>query len=352
MLKRAPGFTLIELAIALVIASILSIMVFGFVRQSARVNARVAAAVDYGLALTIAYNQLERDLMAIMVSESSFASYKRLLKKGQGSTPAQPESADKKTDQKADQEEKRKREIPPPFFARARENRLELLFFMTTNRMTRHKVFAPYNSRVVYQLLPDESLPGSFKLVRSESNKLDRPVDDFTKGDVRGHVLLSRIRELSIKLFVPEEQKTEQNLSGKKSDGKEPEKPAQEPKKIVYKELTSWTPEELKKAPYLVPAYIQLSGIRAELDGKGARPFTFAFKIPVFEWQYTRLKGIAESLKKAPKKAPAAKEGAGGDDKQKLTVGKKTKPSLARPSLARPQAGRPQPGRPQGRGRQ
>lgn len=336
--KSAPGFSLIELVIAITIASILSLMVFMFVNRSGQVNKRVATAVDYGLALTVAYSQLERDLMAIMVPESAFATYKRSLKK------TKPEKTEE-TEPATDKPEKRKRDLPVPFFARATDNKLDLLFFTTTNRMTRHKVFAPYNSRVVYQLVPDDALPGHFKLVRSESNNLARPIEDFTRGDVHGHVLLSRIKSLSIKLFVPEEPKAEPKAEPKQApekDGQEQAKPAekqpqpQKDKKIIYKELTSWDPAQLKGAPYMVPAYIEISGERTELDGKNTRPFVIACKISVFEWQYERIKKIVELMEKERKQTKPA-----GDKKSGKKGDQKIRPSLAKPALGKPALNKP-----------
>lgn len=324
MRNSTAGFTLIELVVALTIASILSLMIFGFVNQTARVNAHVASTVDYGLEMSIVYAQLERDLMAIMVSESSFASYKRSLKKG--AQDKKEEVVDAQSEKKT---EKRTREIAPPFFVQVHDERLELLYFTTTNRLKRHKVFAPYNSRVVYRLIADEGLPGYFKLVRSEAHSLTRPINDFLNGDVSGHVLLSRIKSLSIKLFVPEDQKSESKKEG--SDKNIPaatEKSAAQ-EKFSYKELTSWNPSELKKATYMVPAYVEISGVRADIDGKRMRPFTIACKIPIFQWQQNRIKKIVaisqrlSTTKVAPQKiSPSGK-------KDTLTVGGRKRPGLA-----------------------
>lgn len=366
MSNKASGFSLIELVIAMMIASMLSLLLFGFVRQMAKVGIRTAAAVDYGLALTVAYGQLERDLMAMVVPEAAFASYKRAFKK-EKEEKDKAAAAEKKTEEepapKEEKEEKRTREIPPPFLAKFRDNRLELLFFVTTNRMPRHKVFVPYNTRVVYQLLP-ETEPGLFKLVRAESSDIRRPIEDFTNGDVQSHVLLSRIKSLSMKFFVPEEPKQEPKKESEEKKNPEPEKTEkkeesqQKPEpKIVYKEVTAWDPVALKKAPYMIPAYVELSGVRADNDGTGDRSFTFAYKIPVFAWQHGRIKKIVEERTTVKKKVLKKKDEAQGgakEEKKTLTVGGQgaaKQPSPRLPSGRAPAGSRPQPGRPQMRGR-
>ncbi len=365
MFKKTSGFSLIELVIAMTIASMLSLLLFGFVRQMAKVGIRTAAAVDYGLALTVVHSQLERDLMAMVVPESAFASYKRAFKK-EKEEKDKAAAVEKKTEEeptpKEEKEEKRTREIPPPFLAKFRDNRLELLFFVTTNRMPRHKIFVPYNTRVVYQLLP-ETEPGLFKLVRAESSDIRRPIEDFTSGDVQSHLLISRIKSLTMKFFVPEEPKQEPKKESPEKAGepaeaveKKEEQP-KKPEKIVYKELTAWDPAVLKKAPYMIPAYIEISGVRVDNDGRGDRSFTFAYKIPVFEWQHGRIKKIVEE-RTAVKKRVLKDKTAGSDgkkeEKKTLTVGGQgaaKQPSPRPPSGRAPAGSRPQPGRPQMRGR-
>lgn len=322
MHKKVPGFSIVELAIAMTIASILSLLIFGFARQTIRSSARAAAAVEYGLAVSIAYTQLERDLMALTVPESSFAAYKRMFqreKKTQEATSSVDSKSEAAADQKVGEEEKRSVEIPPPFSAIFQSDRLVLFHFTTTNRMPRHKVFVSYNTRVAYRLIPDDQ-PGMWRLVRAESNNISADLKELIEGKAISHVLMTRLKSVTMKFFVPEEPKEEKQVEGKDAV-KQVEVGGEKPKKIIYKELREWNPQALKKAPYLVPAYLEISGVRLDSDGKTERAFMIACKIPVFEWHYERVKKIVQERTKVKKtvlkeKGAASQGGRTGGVKQ------------------------------------
>lgn len=326
--RHSPGFTIIEFAIAMTLASLVSLMVFALVRQTTKHGARVAAVVESARALMVAQAQLGRDLDGIMVPEASFAAYGRALKEGQKreaplakqeAGPGAPEKAPEKT-----KEEKRTKEIPAPFVVKNGETNLELLYFTTTSRMPRHKLFVSYNTRVVYQLLADTE-PHTWRLVRTESSSITKPIEELLGADVPHHTLLTRLKAFSVKLFVPEEpkqpQKKEEGKAAVKKGGKEagpvgsaapstsePEKKSEEEKKIIYRELTAWGPAETKKSPALVPAYLEFSGVRIETGGH-EQPFSFAYRIPIFVWQYERLKKLAASAS-TPRTAGKVAKGA------------------------------------------
>ena len=71
-MKRSAGFSFIELSIALLIASLLSILLYTSFYKTQQTAQVVSSMIDFATVAPTAYNQFEKDITALFVPEAFF----------------------------------------------------------------------------------------------------------------------------------------------------------------------------------------------------------------------------------------------------------------------------------------
>lgn len=273
MIKQSSGFSIIELMIALVISSMLTLLLYQSFSQSQRSARNNNSVLDVVTVMPIAYNQLEKDLSTIFVPARVFKDLARQAqKKNNSSIPAgQPvgESTDKKP----------KEPFKEIFVCTLKEKNLQLLSFISTHSLALYNTVLPHAVRVVYRLVSLADRPDLFSLVRQETTKLDMPLAKFKEEKIREYDLIRGVKEVKVELLVPEKPAEEQQEQSKEKTTKNPQ--PQQPKK--YKTLTAWDTTEGEKPEYLIPAYINVTGIFVDLATDREYPFEWKFAVPVFD---------------------------------------------------------------------
>jgi prepilin-type N-terminal cleavage/methylation domain-containing protein len=271
-----PGFSLIELSIALVIASMLSITIYRLVTQASTFVSTVSAVVNYDIPLDSFFNQVEKDIMGIF---TPFSMQKELQERDTNNSKEQNAqktdnvpAADKSTVDKTDQNSKKLTHI----FYLEQAGRNIFLSFLTTGGLQKisNKGIIETRSllkRVVYRLEQSPEDPSLHSLYYTySSDALD--LETLKKKPLSSYYLmLEFIKNFAITTTVY--MATE---PGKKQ--------ADTPEKI-----SNWEEKEiLEKYKTAIPAYIGISGSLASPFDKAEQPFEFLFKVPAYQVPITK----------------------------------------------------------------
>lgn len=240
------GFVLVELLLATVIAGIISIALFSAFYQ---VNLFVNVAddfIDIYSKATLVHHQLEKDLVGTSIPVEASAQPK--------------EKKDEKKEQKP---------FKKLFFGSQRDDHFDELTFITNNPLhifwsKQAGAAKPYIARVLYRLVEDDNMKGSYALLRQESYQLD--IDAFKEGvskSIRAYTLVDGIKNCSITYGVL---------------------PKKEDKKDEKKEIASfneWDAEKMKESDVkkVIPDFVKIAVSLWDEQQKQSKEFSFVVPI-------------------------------------------------------------------------
>lgn len=219
-----PGFTLIEVLLALVIVAIMGSMLFTALVQI-NSGARIAdTLIDDSQRALIIHQQMEKDFMGVMVPVAAvFEEEEKNAQKGAPQTPPQTQNAkppEKAVEPKAKEKPK---VVTKVFFATNKETNLDTLTFITNNPLQVYwseKIgkIKPRIARVVYRLVAEKDTKNVFKLMRQEGQ--DLYFDAYKSGgtkEIREFMLADNIKSFAISYhYIVEPKKDEKNKSSEK----------------------------------------------------------------------------------------------------------------------------------------
>lgn len=257
-MKNNPGFSLLELMIALLIGAMIISGLFATLYQVGRAQHSISMVTDANQQAAIIFNHLERDIMGAFI-------------------PEQVEPIQSKK-QEEDTQAQQAKPIEKVFWGKARDDKnLQLLTFITSNPLEPYlgvKNTKPKTrvARVVYRLDPQKGFKDSFVLSRQEGADLSYAVykkqADKKKVPVR-YDMVDNIAALSISYLVPDAEK-------KVNDDEQ---------KREYKKTKNWNSDSKnekdkdKGIQYTLPEFLQIS---LELwDTAHEKKFNFSYTIPV-----------------------------------------------------------------------
>jgi len=292
------GFTLIEVVIAIMLASLISLSLFRLLNQTRRAVTRITNVIDVDMPLIGFASQLEKDVTGMFAPQSSIEAF---AKKDKEKTR---EEEKKKVPFYADKEKE-----PEPLPSKPIEHVFELdakkgtffWSFITTGGIQvldseGNITPVPFVRRVAYLLEKDPQRPDLYRMMYRFSGT-DLELASFKSAKFKpSYELMGSIKQLSIELTVKEVVQKEPQEEPKK-DQKKPEKPVEKPliplRSIALKE---WKPDEIwDKYKTLIPAYVKLSGIR--LDATGAEyPFEMVHKVYAYSPYVEKEKTLFEAL--------------------------------------------------------
>ncbi len=268
-----PGFILMEILIAMVIAAIVGAALFSTFYQTNRVSVVINNVVDLSTKAALVQNQLEKDLAGVFI-------------------PVNVEKPEKKQENQegllGQGQEDRGEEIKPItniFTATIRGDMLNTLTFITCNPLQiywseRAGKAKPRVARVMYRLTKEKDQKDSYKLTRQEAYELD--IDAYkleAKKAIRPITLVDRVKSCSVEFVVVEEKKDEAGNVSKE-----------------YKTVKDWTfgqseeeqKEEKEKQPTLVAIIFNFSLWNETRDRE--HDFTFRIDVPLLADHTTRRK--------------------------------------------------------------
>lgn len=186
-----PGFSLIEVLIALAIASIIGVALFTSITQMSRMSGRLDVIMHDDDRMAVIQHQLKKDLSGAFV-------------------PTQA------VEQPADKDKKNKKPLQKVFYSSLQEKNLNILTFITTNPLMSYGNARPRVARVVYKLVAEKEKGTApfYTLYRQQGNDLDFEAYKQENAKNRAYPVAEHIKSLSVEFSTPK---------------KSPEKSASEP---------------------------------------------------------------------------------------------------------------------------
>ncbi len=267
-----PGFSLIEIIVALLIGSMLIVSLYQVLMQTYKAVGIMNRVIDVDMPLVPMYNQLERDLLGMVVP---------------------PMAQESKNEKQTDKPEGKKTFSA---FNSSGRNKSLALSFITTGGFksvdsTGSILPAPYVKRVFYSIEPDKDQPDLFVLWYGQSENLDIQAKPSQKYE-----LAWQIKELQVITRVYEPPA---------ADEKQPSGPG---KLITLDEFNAQ--EVLEKYKTSIPAFVEIKGILANAQGTHSQQFTALFALAQYpEYKLPAKPSPATAKNLAYQKAESAANG-------------------------------------------
>jgi len=300
---KKHGFTLLELLIATLLASIVAGILFAALYQVNRFVPLIDSMTGVAERAALLNAQLERDLSGATVP---LEFYTRQPKKEEPKQPGQAEKKEqdeqKQNAQKKEkeaksasaQQEEPKKPLEKVFYGVNKDGMLHQLSFITTNPLQvywseKSGSARPRMARVLYTLKPEpatkKNAKKSYVLVRQESANLE--FDAIASGQsAKEMVVIDSIKSCTVEytsILVEEPQSDEQEEEEKETGKKEQKEQQATGKKRSVKKNLDWLDkkeesEEKQKLP-LMPSMVEFT--IALWDAKKVRSHTYPIKIKI-----------------------------------------------------------------------
>lgn len=268
----SQGFTLIELVVALVIASGLMLALYQTYKQVQNATISLNTIIDIDTPLQTLYDRLSIDIPGIIVPSTYLAEVEALLKKeDKNEDQKKQEGADKKEAPKKEAEKKEEsQKLEDVFSYQSSDNSFKLTFITTggiksidTSSPEAKPLTRPSLKRVYYTLEPDKSSPELYRLTWGQTENLQLKLADGAK--LLQYELAWDIKKMSMSFFVYEAPKAESKS------------------KPTPVELKNFNPKEVfEKYKTYVPAYVVVTGILVDQRRLRELPFTFELSVPSY----------------------------------------------------------------------
>lgn len=243
-----PGFSLIEIIIALAISSFVSIMLFTTISLLQKTSRRYNEIISMLQQQEVMYAQLQKDITGMAIPLFGY----------------KPNTKDTKEAQ-----EKKQQEYFNTFMMQCdvETDRLKRLTFVTTSALQTFDAQKTGLVRVQYTLEPDKQNSAFFTLYRQESSKLGLKESEFTKENA--YILAWGIKTCTITFTVFKEEE-----NGKRKV-----------EQISSTAFANRVKEQAKKGEKIeekiaLPQMITLAGVMVDTNSLHEYPFTYTFAVP------------------------------------------------------------------------
>ncbi len=293
------GFTVIEVVLALFFASLISLSLFQLLNQVRRGVKRIVNVIEVDAPLMSFYNQVEKDVTGMFAPFSSIEVYSQKDK-------AASKEQDRKKVPFAPQKDEAGRTSKPIENVFELDVATQTFFwsFITTGGIqvldaSGNVTPVPFVRRVAYVLEQDPDRQGQFRLLyRFSGTQLE--LSAFKDSNFKPtYELISGIKSFNIELSLLEVAEKEAKKS-EPSKGKEQEDDGKKAGQTVVASHTitvkEWRRDEIwSKYKTLIPAYVKVSGVRADLTGI-EYPFVIVNKVYAYSPYVEKEKSLFEAL--------------------------------------------------------
>ncbi len=281
---KQPGFTLIEVLVAGLIATIMSIALFAIYAQVTQAAKTIENAVAMNTRIVATVQQLERDIAGVCIP---FCAREQKDDETTATVPAQGQLPEQKPQRK---------KITRIFYGTVKDEQLDMLTFITNNPLQgywsdRAGKAKPALARVVYRLERDTDKrlkKPAYKLTRQEAQNLD--LDAFNaeaQNPIRSYTLVKNIKKFTITYAL---------LNDSESD----EDTQKESVEVTTQD--HWDKEKAKKDKRIIPHDVTCT--MSLWDAKQEREVTVTFAVAIIP---DFSKPVGQQEQKALPQPPAAK---------------------------------------------
>jgi type II secretory pathway component PulJ len=244
------GFTPLEIMIALAIATLLGGLLMQSLYQLTNTLMRVDQASALDMRVIVFKNLLEKEFAGAFVPE--------LL-------PIEQEKKEESVAQESGKKEDVKTVTPEKaFYSQNNNGQLELLTFITCNPLTVYNMAKAHSARIVYTLAADNSMPGSFVLIRKEISDIMQKEYQSSKG----FIVITGIKSLTVEFLAAPE------AADKKQEQKGQEKTVESVKK-EFKKFDAWGQQQSEQQEQALPALPQFISMQLVLYNQNKTESTY-----------------------------------------------------------------------------
>ncbi len=249
IIKSHPGFSLLEIIMGIALFSMIGAMLFQSMSQIMKTLKTVNFITSGDMRGSVIATVLERDLGGSCIPLVKIIEEDHANKSGAQKKPEQAESkSDKNSDDKSDNKKSKKKTtktVPAGFvYEHDLQGNLSLFTFISVNPAAEYNTIKPRPIRVIYRLLEDKEMPGTFVLKRQEIADYmnESLIDQEGSGKIRAVVIISGIKKCVFEFTALEVQEEEdeiknssKNLAEKNDPQKVSKKTTEKTKKIEKK---------------------------------------------------------------------------------------------------------------------
>jgi hypothetical protein len=282
-----PGFMLIELIVASLVASMVAVLLLAALSQSNRFQMIDDNMIDISTRVAVISNQLEKDIMGAFICASSFVKTpedkQKDGKESSGEDKKAPSSSAKATADTSKDVKETPKPIEKIFYSANKNGQLDTLTFVTNNPLvvyvgTDVGVVKPKVVRVQYTLKPEADKKDSYALFRQESMELD--LEKYK--NVTAYEVIGGIKRCTMTFTAKiKKESAEASAAAGSANASENQKISYE-----YKILNEWVSEQKKeegkeKSEFpRIPFSVEMKLILWDLQEKKEKEFTLVCEIP------------------------------------------------------------------------
>lgn len=297
-----PGITLIEVALSILLGSLVASALFMSFSQLQLATRITDSFVEVDTHSTIMMHHMSRDIATACFPEHAFKNTKKM------SNEAQDDSKkEEKSGEDTQEKDSQSLDIDTVFTVKHVQKNIDTITCVTSTPLAVYDTIKPALARIVYRLVPDKEREGTFRLMRQESQNLDRAAFD-KKGaeEIRAYEIARSIKSCSCTCTLLEyAQDNEQ-------------------KKVIKKETSDWVYAAQKATEQKMPILPYALTVRTVfLDNHSDREWSSEFVIPIGAFQFYK-----EKKQEAKKETQENKKSEVGNkesaDKTKKEAGKRS----------------------------
>lgn len=244
-MSSRPGFSLLELLVAIAVSSIVAVALFQAYQQATQSLARVNGVSSTYTNMITSFARLEADLTGAIVPPYGDPDLAKKPTAEKAKKEAPQQQKDKQEKKEPDQDKQADNAVKKVFIYETENGQLKRLSFITRNPTHPYKEQIPCIVRVTYTLQKDPASPSEFILLRAQTAKLE--LDD-SKEPGHPYVILRHIKKCSCKLQAIDIEELKKQQEERKKTKKEGKKLKKDPFKMPpMKTYEQWPPKEEKK---------------------------------------------------------------------------------------------------------
>lgn len=248
------GFTPLEIMIALAIATLLGGLLMQSLYQLTNTMARVDQISTLDMRVIVFKNLLEKELSGAFVPQLVPLEQKE----------KKVETASKNSEKSREPEQKKTVTPEKAFYSQNSNGQLQLLTFITSNPLPVYNMAKAHVARIVYTLEADNSLPGTFLLLRKE-------ISDIMQKEYEGaksFAIITGIKSLTVEFLAAPE-------PNKNKEQKAQEKEIIEKKE--FKKFDTWGQQQSEQQEQTLPALPQFISMELVLYNQNKTESTYRF---------------------------------------------------------------------------
>ncbi|MBA3752206.1 prepilin-type N-terminal cleavage/methylation domain-containing protein [Candidatus Dependentiae bacterium] len=293
------GFSLAELMVAILLASLISLSLFQLLNQTRKVVRRIVNVIEVDEPYVAFYTHIEKDVIGMFSPYSSIQAYAEKDKKEeQLKKAATGKTADQKPPENSPEKGSETIAIEPVMVFDAQKENVYWSFITTGGlHMLDAKgarVPSPFVRRVAYLLERDPQRPSLYRLMYRFSTEKLQGQELQGASFTPSYELLSGIKQVQYEFTLIEIVEKKAGPAGATQQAL----PVADKHPVTTAVLKEWKESDIwKKYKALIPAYVKISGVVTDATGSD-HDFEFLIKVPAYAPYKPREESLSQRIER------------------------------------------------------